>query len=394
MHVAGIIAEYNPFHNGHLFHLDETRKKGATHIVAVMSGCFTQRGEPAVISKFERARVAAILGVDLVIELPLAYATASSERFAFGAVSLLDSLGVIKTLSFGSESGNIYKLRSAADAVSDSRVIRRTKQLTEMGENYPAARNKAIEVFYPDIAKIIQLPNNILGIDYLKALNRTKSHMNPVTVKRMGAEHNGERVSGNFASAAKIRELIIEQDDFSGLVPKESELSLLDAAISGKISFGMDRIESAVLMKLRGMTREAMNLIPDASTGLGDRLFNSIGEASSIESLYSMAKTKRYTMSRVKRAVTAALFNITEADYIPHPYIRMLAIGKNGGDILREMKKKCNIPVSGSVTELIELKGSAAKTIKRECQATDIYNLTLDKRGPASEDFITKLFTV
>lgn len=394
MHVAGIIAEYNPFHNGHLFHLNETFRMGATHVVAVMSGNFTQRGEPAIISKFERARMAAAHGADLVIELPLAYATASSERFAFGAVSVLDTLGVVELLSFASESGDIEKLSSALDAVSDARVIRRLKQLVEIGENYPSARSKAVEVFYPETASLIHKPNNILGVDYLKALKKTGSRIYPVTVKRKGAEHDSDNESEGIASAGRIRELVRERGYFSDFVPQECELSLLDLDVSGGISEGMPRIESAVLMKLRGLSREDMNRLPDASTGLGDRLYNVSREADTIETLYNSAKTKRYTMSRIKRAVAAALLDITGEDYIPPSYIRLLAIGPNGGDILRAMKRKCALPVSGSATELSKLGGLAAKMISKECAATDIFNLTLRKRKPAGEDFTSKLYTV
>ena len=393
MHIAGIVAEYNPFHNGHLYHLEETRKNGATHVVAVLSGNFVQRAEPSIINKFDRARIAASLGVDLVVELPLAYATAVSERFAFGAISILDALGVVDTLSFGSESGDIEELKQVVEAIEDARVVRRRKQLTEVGESYPAAQEKALEVFYPSLSKVVKEPNNILGIDYLKALKKIGSKIEPLTIVRKGAMHDSDEVSYSIASAARIRDIVRQRGGFSGLVPHECELMLLDAIVSGKISSSLEHIESAILYKLRCMTQQQMNLLPDASTGLGDRLFNATQTASSLEELYNETKTKRYTMSRVRRAVLAAFLDITESDYTPIPYIRILAIGPGGGEILKSMKRKCRLTFSGSLVELTELRGIAAETVKKESRATDIYNLTLMKRGPTGEDYTTKLFT-
>ena len=365
---------------------------GATHIVAVMSGNFVQRAEPAIVSKFERARVAAASGVDLVIELPFAYSTAVSERFARGAISLLEATGVVSRLSFGCESGDTDDIRKAAEAVRDARVIRRIKQLSEMGDSFPAAQSKALEVFYPELAKLVHDPNNLLAIDYCKALRESGSEMEPTAVRRVGAGHDDDGASDSIASAKKIRELVRQKKEYSGFLPKESELMLLDAAVAEKLSDGLGRIESAVLMKLRQMTKEECNQLPDAASGLGDRLFQAAGSASSIEELYELTKTRRYTMSRVRRAVLAALLGVSEADYSSIPYIRLLAIGDRGEEVLRAMKRRCKLPVKSSLSEIVALGGIAAKTAQRESDVTDIFNLTLTKRGPKGEDFTTKLF--
>jgi len=392
VHIAGIVAEYNPFHNGHLYHIEETKKKGATHIIAVMSGNFVQRAEPAVVGKFERARVAASLGVDLVIELPFMYSTAVSERFARGAVSVLEATGAVSTLSFGSESGDIHSLALAEDAVRDAKVRRRIKLLTEMGDSYPAAQAKALQVFYPGLAGLVAEPNNLLALGYIKALRDIGSSMSPVTVERRGAKHDGGEAAGAFASARMIRELVALRAGFGQLLPKESELMLLDAIAAGRISEGLQRIESTVLFCLRRMTRQEANLLPDASTGIGDRLFQAAQTASSVEELYRLVKTKRYTMSRVRRAVIAALLGVTEADYYSIPYLRLLAIGAGGEEILRVMKRRCKLPVAASLSEIEELGGVAKETAERESAVTDIYNLTLAKRAPKGEDYTTKLF--
>ena len=395
MHITGIVAEYNPFHNGHVYHLEATKAMGATHLVAVMSGNFVQRAEPAIVSKFDRARIAASLGVDLVIELPLAYASAVSERFAFGAVSLLNALGVVDSMSFGSESGDISLLMQTSEALEDARVIRRIRQLTEVGENYPSAQEKALEVFYPELSHIVAGPNNILALDYIKALRKTGSSIEPLTVPRRGAGHDDIDIdlSYNIASASRIRDIISQRGYFGSLVPHECELAMLDAIVAGRISGSFERIESAVLYKLRGLSKEQFSELPEASTGLGDRLYNAVQTASSIEELYELTKTRRYTMSRVRRAVLMAFMDISVKDYTSIPYIRLLAIGPNGGDILKAMKKKCSLAVSGSPLELIELRGIAADTIRKEARATDIYNLTLGKRGPTGEEYTTRLYT-
>ena len=393
MHIAGIVAEYNPFHNGHKYLLDMTKSLGATHVVAVMSGNFVQRAEPSIVSKFDRARIAASLGVDLVIELPLAYSTAVSERFAYGAVSIFNALGVVNSLSFGSEAGDLELLKQTTEALTDARVIRRIKQLTEVGESYPSAQEKALEVFYPELSEVVTQPNNILAIAYLKAIKETESKMQPMTIKRIGAGHDSNDISYSIASAARIRDIVRHRGGFESLVPHECELMLLDAIVSGRVSGSLERIESAILYKLRSMTNEQMNLIPDATTGLGDRLYHASQTASSIEELYELTKTKRYTMSRVRRAVLSGFLDIIEKDFSTIPYIRILAIGPNGTDILRAMKRRCRLTYSGSPLELIELRGIAAETIKKEIKATDIFNLTLAKRGPTGEDFTTKLFT-
>lgn len=393
MHIAGIVAEYNPFHNGHKYHLEATKNMGATHTVAVMSGNFVQRAEPAIVNKFDRARIAASMGVDLVLELPLAFSTAVSERFAYGAISMLDALGVVNTLSFGSESGDISQLNQTVEALQDARVIRRIKQLTEVGESYPSAQEKALEVFYPELSVVVTGANNILAIDYIKALKKLNSNIEPFTIERYGAKHDSDEISYSIASASRIRDIVRQRGGFASLVPHECELMLLDAIVSSRVSGSLERIESAILFKLRGMTNEQMNLVPDAATGLGDRLYKAVQSAASIEELYEMTKTKRYTMSRIRRVVLNAFLDIIEKDYVTIPYIRILAIGPNGSDILRAMKRKCNLKVSGSITEITALRGIAAETILKEVRSTDIYNLTLTKRGPTGEDYTTKLFT-
>ncbi|NMA06363.1 MAG: nucleotidyltransferase family protein [Ruminococcaceae bacterium] len=393
MKVAGIIAEYNPFHLGHSYHLSETVKSGITHTIAVMSGNYVQRADTAILNKFDRAAIAVRCGVDLVLELPTIWSTASAERFAMSSVSILEALNCVDYLSFGSESGDIELLKKTADSTDDSRVVKRTKQLTEMGDSYPLARMKALEVFYPELAKVITSPNNILGIEYIKALRATSKRIVPMTVKRTGASYHSDEITDGFASASKIRELIMNRGAFGRLVPRESEISILDATISNKISGGLKAIESAILMTLRDKDRDYFSLIPDSTGGLGDRIFNAVENATSLEDLYGKAKTKRYTMSRVKRGILTSFLGITEKDYTSVPYIRILAIGSKGEELLSKIKKSANLPISHSLLDIKNLRGVSEQLALKESRFTDIFNLTLTKVAPKGEEYTNKLFT-
>ena len=183
-HISAIICEYNPFHNGHAYHIKKTRQNGATHILAIMSGNFVQRGEAALLSKWARTEMALRCGVDLVLELPLPFAIASAETFAFGAVYLADALGCVDSLSFGSECGDIGKLQAAANAVLDSRVLNKTKILLKEGGSFAAARQKAVEALFSDsFTSLLQSPNNIVGIEYCKAVQRLSVSVQHMIIK-------------------------------------------------------------------------------------------------------------------------------------------------------------------------------------------------------------------
>ncbi len=393
MQICGIVAEYNPFHNGHKYQIERLRELGATHIVAVMSGSFVQRSEPAIFPKFERAMTAARNGVDLVIELPVAYAISSSERFGFGAVSILDSLGCVDKLCFGSEAGYMDPLVAAKEAIADRKVQKRTAELMELGDSYPKARQKAIEVFYPDIADVVKTPNNILGLDYLKAIDRLASEIEPMTIGRKYVEHDSMEVVSGFASASFVRNEIYQKNDISAFVPVATRKAYFDGAKNGRISRTLKAIESAVLFKLRLMTVADFKRLPDSDNGLGERLYAASCIASSLEELYDLTKTKCFTMSRVKRLVLYAFLGIDKTFYdYSVPYIRVLAVGEGGEEILSAADKNCKLPMSQSLITLSETSAAAAKFAKAEVMATDIYNLTLYPRGSTGEDFKQRLF--
>ena len=233
MKISGIICEYNPFHNGHLYHINETRKNGATHIVAVMSGNFVQRGDVAVMDKLERARLAVRSGADLVIELPVQYCLSSAENFASGAVYLLDSLGAVDEISFGSECGDTDTLQEAMDTVEAIAMVHgeEIRGIMEKGYTYPRALTSVVKGKDPAVADIISEPNNLLAIEYMKALKRFSSAMAPYTVKRINAEHDSDITENGFASASYLRERIQKRANISEYTTSEWAAAI-DAVIS------------------------------------------------------------------------------------------------------------------------------------------------------------------
>ena len=390
MRVAGIVAEYNPLHNGHLLHLERTRALGATHIVCVLSGDFVQRAEPAALDKFTRARLAAACGADLVIELPVQYAAGSGERFAEGAVSILDGLGCVDLLSFGSECGAAQRLRAAARAVLNPQVAAQTKALYETGISYPAARERAVRAFCGgEIAALLREPNNILGIEYCKALDRLGSGIEPVSVLREGAAHDGAVPDGATASASFLRAHLGQ--NISNYVPPQVGEALREARKNGSLSDGWPALERILLFRLRGMEAADFAALPGCADGLGDRLRRAAERAQDAETLFALAKTKRYTMSRVRRAALAALLGIRAAHYAAQPpYARVLAIGAQGGALLHRIKQTARLPVSHSLAKLEALGGACGETARLCAAAHDIFGLSCGSIPPRGRDYTQK----
>lgn len=395
MTICAVVAEYNSYHNGHRYHIEQTKEAGADAVIAIMSGSFVQRGEPALLSKFSRAKTAVQCGVDLVLELPVPYATASSERFAEGAVATAQALGCVGLLSFGSECKEMDTLAQAAAAVSEPAVVARTKELYEQGDSYPVARRAAVaEIFGEPLSAVLDSPNNLLAVDYIKALQKLRSDIRPFTVARQGAAHDGDGQQDGFASASEIRKRVRAGQDVAALVPPAAAQELEAQRAAGAIGGGWALIERLVLHKLRGMQKEEMAALPDCADGLGHRLYAASADAASIETLCRRAKTRRYTLSRVRRAVTAAVLGIDAAYYTPPPYARILAIGEKGLDILGAMKTSATVPFSHDIALLAKQGPDAQRTAMAEIRATDLFALTTEKIGPRGQDYTQKLFKV
>jgi len=377
MKITGIIAEYNPFHNGHKFQLDEA-KKNCDGIVVIMSGSFVQRGDVAVFDKWSRAKSALENGADLVIELPVCYALNTAERFAYGSVATLDALGVVDTLYFGSECGNIDELIKSAELIENEppEVSAKIQSLMDSGMNYPCAREKAYDgLVNPDI---LSSPNNILAVEYIRILKRLKSSITPLTIRRHMTGHNSTVTAGNFASATKIREMIKSNEDYSGFVPSINTGDIYD--ISG--------LDSAITAMLRTVSADWLKNINDVSEGLENRIISAARENSSVRTIAEAIKTKRYTMTRINRILLSALLGLTrDISHRPPEYIRVLGMNRTGMEILSLAKKQSSLPV---ITKLSNF-NTDSEMLKKDILSTDI--AALCTRNPLSsksgKDFTT-----
>lgn len=395
MKISGIICEYNPFHNGHLRHIMETRKNGATHIVAVMSGNFVQRGDTALIDKIDRARLAVRSGADLVIELPVQYCLSSAEKFAEGAVWLLDSLGVVDEISFGSECGNVDKLQRAMETIEVTAVVHDSeiRHIMEKGYTYPRALSSVIKGIDPEIAEIITSPNNMLAIEYLRALGKFTSPIVPFTIKRVYSSHNGLTPENGYASSSYMRERLAAGKDVSEI--SEYTTPLWTDAIANAVRNGatasLERLERVLLYKLRSTSAEEISHISDVGQGLENRIYGA-RMAGSLEELLFTVKTKRYTMSRIRRIMLSLLIGITKNDIKNLPaYGRILAFNERGTEILSRAKSFTKIPFSTSIAKLSQISESAERFADLEIRASDVYGLAMETVTSAQKDYRAKI---
>ena len=395
MKIAGIIAEYDPFHNGHAYQIAKTRDAGADAVVAVLGGEFTQRGEPAWCSKYLRAEAALLCGADLVLEMPVPYALGSAEKFAEGGIKILDALGCVDVLSFGSESGDAEKIMAFAALSEREDFIEEYKKALSEGISSPSARQKAAEKLAPELSSVAANPNDTLGAEYCKWLLRLDSKIKPSTVKRYGAGHGEAAVlKSGMASATYLRSFDEPEDIFPFVPYKVYEL-LAKAYREGKLPFSEKKIEPAVLAVLRMMREEDFEKVPDcASEGLYHRVFDAVREASTLDGLYLSIKTKRYAMSRVKRIVSGAFLGLDNSvlKNSELPYIRVLGMNETGAAVLKEAKNSgCRLPVSSSLAELSKTSETAEYFAMLESRAEDLWQLGLPTPGKCGIAYTTKL---
>lgn len=397
MRIAGVVAEYNPFHNGHARQLELTRARhtggAATHIVAVMSGSFVQRGEPAVMPKFDRARAALAGGADLVLELPVPWCLSSAEGFAFGAISLLDSLGCVDLLSFGSEAGTLAPLSKVVTIMDTPRFTTLLKYFMGSGIAFPEAQQKALaEIAGESTASVLGTPNNTLGIEYMKALARLGSSIQPFTVKREGCGHDSLAPIGDTASATYLRTLLLSDRLINALpyMPPSCAAVLSDSAQKQRVPADAVRMERAVLAHLRQMSVNDLRAVPGISEGLENRVYNAIRKAGSLTELEETIKTKRYPLSRVRRLIWSAYLGIP-AGYATRrpPYARVLAANAKGKEILSAAKP--TVPLLYRAAQVPKLSEECQALWALENRATDLYGLAFEKPLPCSEDYTVGL---
>ena len=322
----GIVAEFNPFHNGHKYLIDTIKNNGENTVTVVMSESFVQRGECACVSPNARTRMALECGADLVLSLPVPYATASAERFALGGLSVLGGLGCVDALAFGSESNNAEMLKKCADVlVSEKLSVALEKYLNE-GVSFPVARQKAVEEeSSKEIADILSSPNNILGVEYIKAINKLGLNMEVNPIAREAVAHDSEEANGEFCSASAIREMLENKKSFDGFLPQESLNILNEEMKNQKAPASYSKLEIAILYRLRSMSVEDFKALPDVSEGLEYRLFDAVKTSLYLEEILEKVKTKRYTHSRIRRIIVCAFLGVKKEDVLaPVPFIRVL----------------------------------------------------------------------
>lgn len=383
MAAAGIVAEYNPFHLGHEFHLARTRAalgpEGA--VVCVMSGHWVQRGDCAVADKWTRAAAALAGGADLIVELPTPWAMASAESFARGAVGLLEATGVVDVLSFGSEDGDLSALQAAAAALDGPDYPQRLRAALDRGLSFPAARQAAAG------CPCLSAPNNNLGVEYLRALHALGSAITPMTVARRGAAHDSGETAEGFASASAIRALLREgrAEAAAPLLPGGALDGLTPPA-------SLAWAERAVLARLRTMGEADWAALPDggAAEGLPARLARAARAAQSLEDFYPLAKTKRYTHARLRRLAVSAFLGLNKEDRPEAvPYVRVLGLNERGQGLLRRMKETCSLPILTKPAQVKALDGPARALFEAECRYTDLYGLCFPTPRPCGLEWTT-----
>lgn len=362
MNITGIIAEYNIFHNGHKYQVDEAKKQ-CDAVIAVMSGSFVQRGDVAVTDKWSRAKAALMCGVDLVIELPVCYVLNAAYNFAAGGVGILNALGVTDNICFGSESGSIDVLLKAAETLEheQAEISQKIKKYISQGIGYPAAVTKAYCNIIPE--HILTEPNNILALEYIRALIRTNSKIKPVTVKRYKAGHHDTCVSSNITSASNLRNMINNKQNISALLPYD--INKLECSIP----YSLSRLDTALISKLRMCDVSFLRNISEVTEGLENRIIQAAFEADSFDELIEKIKNKRFTTSKIRRILLSALLNNTKDIFNTEPeYIRVLGMNQTGMTILKQAKEVCKIPI---ITKTADYTGSSCQ-FQLDVRATDI----------------------
>lgn len=386
MKIHGVIAEFNPFHNGHKYLLEKCREEGASHVVVAMSGNFVQRGKPAIMEKWARAKCALLNGADLVVEIPIVWSLSSAENFARGGVQILDALGCVNKLNFGSESKDVELLTSIAKTCVLPDIQERIRENLSQYMNYPMAREKAVaSVLGEETACLLKNPNDILGVEYIKAINEIKSNIVPCPIKRIGPAHDSLNGQDEYLSATQIRRQLIAGDyDALNFVPKEVKDIIETLMENNRTPVDIKKIETAILSKLRIMDKPEIKKAPDVTEGLENRIYNCIRCTTSLKGLYDEIKTKRYTYTRIRRIIMDLFLGINLNDVRKKPpYIRVLGFNAKGQEILKRAKLTATLPVITKPTHIKDLDDKYAHRIfELECQSTDMFTLAMPEPLP------------
>lgn len=429
MKILGIITEYNPFHNGHLYHLYKARKiTGADYVIAVMSGNFLQRGEPAIINKWSRTKMALNAGVDLIIELPFVFSTQDANGFAFGAVKLLDSLKSINYLCFGCETNNLNTLYSISNFLHIE--PQEYKELIvyncKSGYEFPKARSKTVcdyhrifgidgleKISPSELSKLLKYPNNILALEYIKHLLNLKSKIKPVAIKRIKASYHQKNIKGKISSATSIRneilnnlnspktDLFVLNDKIKSTIPHSGFPVLEKELKEGRGPITLDSYRQYILATLRRMSLEDTSCIHGVTEGLENRIKKSSLRSCNVEQLINSIKTRRYTRTKIQRIILHLMMNLSKEDVTIFNkcgplYVRVLGFSTKGKTLLRTIKKNSSIPLISKLSNFLRktiseennnIQNRLVKMLDYDILATDIYVLGNKK----AEDRVARL---
>lgn len=379
MNAVGIIAEYNPLHCGHVYHIKEAKRlAGSDAVVVAMSGDYVQRGEPAILDKWERTEMALNNGADAVVEIPTLFCLGNASQYGKAGVKILESFGSVKHIAFGSEIGNIDILsrltRNLEDKNEEIKSI--ISELTKNGNSYPRARSIAYQELYPSDSmgtKALENSNDILAIEYLRAIRR----VDPIVIKRIGANYSEAfNDSNRYQSASGIREAIFNGRSISGYVPKDVDVYLKKAAIEGTLST-TDRWLSTLKYAVMSMTADEIDSCPSGGEGLGNRIISNIDQAENWDNFVEIVKSKRYTHTRISRLFMQIILGINNNKQnivVPH-YIRILGFNDIGREIISQDNSGSTLPFITNINKQQTLLNSdAIHQLEMDIHAADIYN--------------------
>lgn len=412
MKVLGLIVEYNPFHNGHLYHLKKSKElTNCDYTIGVMSGNFVQRGEPSLINKFDKAKIAIDNGVDLILELPTIYSTATAELFARGSVRLLDSLNIVDSISFGSESGNVNLLNKIALVLNKSPKMYNDnlKFYLKEGLSFPSARSKSLYKYFDkyslkynldksdlnDLHTTLNSSNNILGIEYLKELNKLNSKIKPYSISRIQNAYNSKEIKSTIASATAIRtsinkllsieklnseEAINLKSLIKSTLPTET-YNFINNKLSSKHNFlflnDLFNHIKIILNRFNSSDTKALKIYFDIIEGLENKIINEINHSNDIYEFLNSIKSKRYTFTKLQRILIHILINIDRAIYNYEQrdfYYRVLGFNNKGREILRKLKKTSNSKIITNIKNYNYENDYMNKILDIDIRATNIYN--------------------
>ncbi|MBM7623806.1 nucleotidyltransferase [Sporohalobacter salinus] len=407
MKVVGLIAEYNPFHYGHKYHLEKSLKlTEADYSICIMSGNFVQRGQPAICNKWSRTRMALKAGIDLILELPVTYALRSAEHFAYGAVQLLNKTKIVDQLVFGSEVGSITPLLTIGKVLADepSKLSHLIQSNLKKGISFPKARANALIDYFSQtetklapkkIRKIISSPNNILGLEYIKALSRTESSIQPLTIKRRGADYHQKDIETQIVSATAIRNKILNDKlghDLSTKIPAYTNNIITKEINNGRAPVTIQNFNLTILSILRRASKKELTKFEDVKAGLKNRIKDAATKTASLSELINLIKTKRFTQTRIQRILFHSLLNLQqknlyEFDNTGGPqYLRILGFNQQGRKLLSVISNKGELPLINRVANHYQ-SSYPPQSLKEKMLAADIRATNIYSLGYNNEEF-------